>query len=188
MSEAVSALGGAFYKGFVTIEETGPCGMITLRGDLGSEKMRAALHKATGLDMPGQRGIALNGERGLAWMSPDEALLMLPYAEAPATVAQLEKALAGEFALAVDVSDARAVFRIRGAGAREVLAKLCPVDLAPEAFGPGEIRRTRAAQVAAAIWISGDEEFSLVCFRSVAAYVWSLLTTAARPGSEVGIF
>ncbi len=58
--------------------------------------------------------------------------------------------LRAEHHLAADVSDARAVFRIEGAKADQVLAKLCPVDLAT--LEPGELRRTRAAQVAAAFW------------------------------------
>ena len=35
------------------------------------------------------------------------------------------------------MSDARAVFQVSGPSAREVMAKLCPVDLSPEAFKPG---------------------------------------------------
>jgi sarcosine oxidase subunit gamma len=49
---------------------------------------------------------------------------------------------------------------------------------------PGELRRTRAAQVAAAMW-QQDGGFTLVCFRSVAAYVMGLLTHSAQPGSEL---
>ena len=110
-------------------------------------------------------------------------LILVPYAEAGATLATLGTALAGQHHLAADVSDARALFTIRGARAREVLMKLCPVDM--EALAEGEIRRTRAAQVAAAFWQSAPDEFTLVSFRSVAAYVMDLLETAARNGSEL---
>ncbi len=95
---------------------------------------------------------------------------------------KLAKALAGEHYLAVDVSDARAVFRIEGARAAEVLLKLCPVDHVP--LAPGELRRTRAAQVACAFW-RDDDGYTLVCFRSVAAYVMGLLRHSAQPGSEL---
>ena len=61
--------------------------------------------------------------------------------------------------------------------------KLCPVDMA--GLAEGEIRRTRAAQVAAAFWKSGPEEFTLVSFRSVAGYVMGLLDVSARAGSEI---
>ena len=88
----------------------------------------------------------------------------------------------------MNVSDARAVFRIKGPNTREVLAKLAPVDLSPQAFGPGMIRRTRLAQVPAAFWMEDTDTAQLVCFRSVAQYVFDLLKTAAQPGSEVGFY
>src|SRR5690606_10752840 len=112
-----------------------------------------------------------------------ELLVLVPYGEAQATVAALEAALSGTHHLVADVSDARAVFTIRGARADEVLRKLCPVDL--DALAEGEIRRTRAAQVASAFWKSGPDEFTLVSFRSVAAYVMELLEVSVRSGSEL---
>ena len=72
--------------------------------------------------------------------------------------------------------------RLQGDKADQVLAKLSPVDFT--ALEPGELRRTRAAQVAAAMWAQ-DGGFTLVCFRSVAGYVMGLLTHSAQPGSEL---
>jgi sarcosine oxidase, subunit gamma len=80
------------------------------------------------------------------------------------------------------VSDARAVFRIEGAKADQVISKLAPVDFAK--LAPKELRRTRTAQVAAAFWREGDG-FTLVCFRSVASYVMGLLSHSAKGGSEL---
>ena len=77
------------------------------------------------------------------------------------------------------------MFRVSGPGAREVIAKVMPVDMA--AFGAGEIRRSRLAQVAAAIWMDG-EAVEIVCFRSVAQYVFDVLKVSAAQGSEVGLF
>jgi sarcosine oxidase subunit gamma len=68
------------------------------------------------------------------------------------------------------------------------MAKLCPVDLAPGSFGPGQIRRTRLAQVPAALWMDSDDSFRIVCFRSVAQYVFDVLRTAANSQSAVGAF
>ncbi|WP_212526095.1 sarcosine oxidase subunit gamma family protein [Actibacterium sp. MT2.3-13A] len=188
MSEPVSALDGAACEGFARVAEQGPRGMITLRGDLASVAVKNAATGVAGVDFPGQRECHVVGERGLAWMSPDELMVMLPHAEVPAAVATMTGALSGEHSLVADVSDARALFRIEGPGAREVLAKLAPVDLSPAAFAPGMIRRTRLAQVPAAFWMAGAETFELVCFRSVAQYVFDLLKGAAAPGGEVGYF
>ena len=183
MSKAVSALGGVSHKGFAEVADAGLHGMITLRGDLASAKMKKAVKAATGTTMPAPRRIVIEGRKAAAWMSPDELLILVPYAAAQETVATLEKALEGEHHLAADVSDARAVFTIKGARADQVLMKLCPVEMA--GLAEGEIRRTRAAQVAAAFWKSGPEEFTLVSFRSVAGYVMGLLETSARAGSAI---
>jgi len=81
------------------------------------------------------------------------------------------------------VKSARAVFRITGKGAREVLAKGAPVDLSKDAFGPGQIRRTRLGQVACAFWMSGEDQFDLICFGSVSEFVFDWLSTAGKDGS-----
>ncbi|MFC3087012.1 sarcosine oxidase subunit gamma [Tabrizicola soli] len=181
MSEPVSALGGTSFQGFATIREIGPLGMITLRAK-GLKSLDKAIKAAVGTKVPAQRRIEVNGERACGWMSPDEYLLVLPYAEVAAALAAIARELAGEHHLAVDVSDARAIFRIEGAKATQVLQKLSPVDFAT--LEPGELRRSRAAQVAAAFWAQ-DGGYTLVCFRSVAGYVMGLLTHSAQPGSEL---
>lgn len=183
MSNAVSALGGVSHKGFAEVAEAGLHGMITLRGDLASAKMKKAVKAATGTAVPAARRIVIGEGKAAAWMSPDELLILVPYGAARETVEALEKALDGEHHLVADVSDARAVFTIKGKTADQVLMKLCPVDFA--GLADGEIRRTRTAQVAAAFWKSGPEEYTLVSFRSVAAYVMGLLEVSARVGSEV---
>lgn len=180
----VSALDGAAFQGFAEITEMGLCGMITLRGDLGSAGIKAAVKAATGSPVPKQRRIAQGASGAVAWMSPDELLIMVDYDAVIDALAAIETTLAGHHYLAENVSDARAVFQISGVGAREVIAKLAPVDMA--AFSDDEIRRTRLAQVAAAFWMVGDDTLQIVCFRSVAQYVFDLLSTAAQSGTEVG--
>jgi sarcosine oxidase subunit gamma len=60
--------------------------------------------------------------------------------------------------------------------------KLCPVDF--DALEADEMRRSRAAQVACALWLE-DGGFGLFVFLSVAGYVEDLLATSARPGSAL---
>lgn len=181
MSNPVSALNGASFQGFATVREIGPLGMITLRAK-GVKALDKAVKAVTGTKLPATRRIEINGDKACGWMSPDEYLLVVPYAEVTAALASLAKALAGEHHLAVDVSDARAIFRVEGDKAADVLRKLSPVDF--EALEPGELRRTRAAQVAAAMW-QQDNGYTVVCFRSVAGYVMGLLTHSAQRGSEL---
>jgi sarcosine oxidase subunit gamma len=181
MSDPVSALNGQSYDGFAKIREIGPLGMITIRGDLADKTLAAALKKL-GLTLPAPRRIVQAGDKRVGWMSPDELLIALPYAEVAATLETLRNTLVKMHFLAVDVSDARAVFRIEGEKAGQVLAKICPVDLAK--LEPNELRRSRAAQVAAAFWAE-DGGYTMVCFRSVAGYVMGVLSVSATSGSEI---
>ena len=182
MSDPVSALGAASFDGFARVREIGPLGMISLRAKPDTAGLAEAVRAVTGTGLPDRRRIEVAGEKAAGWMSPDEYLLILPYAGTGAAMAGLALALKGQHHLAAVVSDARAVFRIEGAKADQVIRKLAPVDM--DRLAEGELRRTRAAQVPAAFWRQGDG-FTLVCFRSVAAYVMGLLTHSAQPGSEL---
>ena len=181
MHDPVSALNGQSFAGFADVREIGPLGMITLRCDLAEKTLASALKKL-GLSVPAPRRIVQKDGRSAGWMSPDELLIILPYAEVENTLDTLRNALAKIHFLAADVSDARAVFRIEGNKAAQVLAKLCPVDLTT--LETGELRRTRAAQVAAAFWAE-DGGYTLVSFRSVAGYVMGVLTLSATKGAEL---
>jgi sarcosine oxidase, subunit gamma len=181
MSDPVSALGGASFDGFATIREIGPLGMISLRAK-GLKGLDKAIKAAVGVKTPAPRRIEINGDRACGWMSPDEYLLVLPYGDVSGALAKLAKALAEEHHLAVDVSDARAVFRIEGAKADQVLRKLSPTDI--DVMQPGELRRSRTAQVAAAFWKQNDG-FTLICFRSVAVYVMGLLSHSSMANTEI---
>lgn len=167
------------------IEDPGLRAMIALRGDLAGAAMTQAVQAIAGVDAPRLRRFAVGGGYGVYWMSPDELMITGPYAEARAMVARLDEALADEPHLAVDVSDARQVYRLTGAAAREILAKGAPVDLHPGAFGVGDFRRTRLGPVAVAISQIADspDQFELICFRSYAEYVWRWLTASAKSGS-----
>ncbi|UWQ92870.1 sarcosine oxidase subunit gamma [Rhodobacteraceae bacterium M382] len=188
MSNLASVLNGASFNGLAKVDEAGLFGMITLRGDLGSAKVAAAVKGATGQDVPGVRQINGDLAGGVAWMSTDELLVLVPYADVTAKLADMLVALDGEHALAVNVSDARAVFRVSGVSAREVMGKIAPVDFSAAAFGPGDFRRSRLAQVAGAFWLDSEDSFAIVCFRSTGDYVFNLLSAAANPKSAVGVY
>ena len=175
----------ATAKTYVDMRQIMDQGMLTLRGDLKAAKIRKAVKDATDQTMPKQTQVAVDGMTGAAWMSPDEALVLLPHAELAQGMDTMHKALKGAHALLVDVSDARCMFELKGAAVREVLAKLAPVDTTPAALKIGHIRRTRLAQVAGAFWLVDDETAHIVAFRSVTDYVAELLGDAISAGSQV---
>ncbi|MFN3525182.1 MAG: sarcosine oxidase subunit gamma [Paracoccus sp. (in: a-proteobacteria)] len=155
-------------------------GMITIRADLA--RAGDAVAEAAGLALPDRTAATSDGSRTLGWMSPDELLLILPATELPEALGALEQALTAEHALIVNVSDARAVFDVTGPHAADVIAKLAPVDAA--ALPQGQLRRTRMAQTAAAIWRI-DGGFRVIGFRSTADYLGLILENAALPGTTL---
>ncbi len=152
--------------------------MVTLKAEL-TKATRTAIKKALGHPAPAIRKIA----NGVAWMAPDELLIMVPQGDSPQTVIDHLTAEIKAPMLAVDVSDARAVFTLKGNSAREVLAKGAPVDLSPGAFQPGDFRRTRLGQVAVAFWLEAEDEITLVCFASLRQFMFDWLVNAAKKGS-----
>ncbi|MBS1303547.1 sarcosine oxidase subunit gamma family protein [Loktanella sp. SALINAS62] len=187
MSEPISALRQRETSGSVQIRDTGLRGMITLRGDLSHGKLGSTLKQITGQKMPGRNAVTLGADTGLAWMSPDELLVMVPYAGVRDALDKIAKTMAGQHHLAVDVSDARSVMLVEGPFAREVIAKLAPVDLHPDVWQPGTIIRSRLGQVAAAFWLRDPQTVEVICFRSVADYAFDLLAASAKAG-PVGHF
>lgn len=188
MSEPVTALAGQSFEGRVRVEDAGLQGMITLRVDTTDDAAITAL-RAAGFEMPGQGATHGGLSKGTLWMSPDEVLVLCAYDTTGETLEQITAHLDGQHHLAADVSDARCVVKLMGEARalRETLAKLTPADMRADAFSTGTVRRTRLAQVPAAIWFEGDETAVVVAFRSVADYVFGLLSNAAK-GDEIGYF
>ncbi|MEL6167718.1 MAG: sarcosine oxidase subunit gamma family protein [Pseudomonadota bacterium] len=186
MSDPRSALDGHRYDGAVAIADAGPRGMISVKGDLGASGLKNAATGISGVDFPDIREANCVGEKGLLWMAPDEIMVLTPRAEAAKAVDVLTRAIGSTHGLVADVSDARALLYVEGAGGRDILGKLTPADLRPGVFGTGELRRTRLAQIPAAFWLRDAETFEVMVFRSVARYAFDLLANAARPGTMIG--
>jgi sarcosine oxidase subunit gamma len=183
----VSALAGARARDAVIgIEDTGLRGQVMLKGELADPDLAGAVLEIAGVEVPGVWRAAFSNDRGAVWMAPDELLLLLPYADAPAAVGRLGEALAGQHHLALDVSDMRAVLRLTGPLVGEVLAKGVPCDLRDRAFPPGSSRRTTTAGIAVALWRPATELWEIAAFRSHATHLMAFLEDGARPGSEVG--
>ena len=120
MSNPVSPLNGASFDGFAKVREIGPLGMITLRAKAGTKGLDKAIKAATGCAVPGQRQIVTAGENAAGWMSPDEFLLVLPYAEVATAMDAISEALKGEHHLAATV--------VLGLGQRLGTQPIVPVD------------------------------------------------------------
>ena len=173
------------FQGYVHVRQDSSQCMFTLRANLASTKIKAAVKSATGVAFPNRGLCEVSEGCTLAWMSPDELLIMVPTAQAQKLLTGLEAALEGLHVLLEDVSDARAKFILSGAHVREVLGKLAPMDCHPAQFPVGSFNRTRFAQVAGAVFMEQEDLISIICFRSVQDYVFTLFCDAVAPGSEI---
>lgn len=166
------------FEGAVRLERVTNLGMITIRGDFSQNAFQTCVEQHLA-PLPSVRKVSEGKKGRLAWMSPDELLALTELSATPALCDKLTGELKGTHSLVQNVSDARAIFRLTGAGAKDVIAKGAPVDLSDGKFGPSQLRRTRLAQVAAAFWMSGESQIDLICFRSVADFVHDWLKVAA---------
>ncbi len=174
---------------YISMREITTRGMIDLRGMANDRKFMVAAKSILGLDLPkAPRSTVTFGDVKALWLAPDQWLVLCAREKAPVLVLELQKAMSTFHALAVDVSDMRAVIRLEGERLREVLLKGCSLDLFGEAFVPGHVRRVRFAEIAALLNVVEDNVIDLYLFRSYAHYTWDFLLKAARKGSEVGLF
>jgi len=172
----------------IVIEELRDRGMIDLKGDPAAPGFREAVASVLGLDLPlAPRTSETMGAITVLWLSIDQWLITLPHADAAPLAERLQAALAGHHALVVDLSDARAVFRITGRGAREVVMKGASADLTHKDYRAGTVRRLSFAELAAMVHVVSDdpEILDLYVFRSVGHYAHAFLETASRPEARV---
>ena len=173
----------------ISIREIAGRGMIDLRGLATDRKFIAAAKLALGLDLPrAPRTTAAWGDVKALWLAPDQWLILTTAANATPLLEALRKALGSVHSLAVDVSDMRAVIRLQGAEARNVLLKGSSLDLLSDAYGAGTARRFRFAEIAALLDVVEEDVFDVYVFRSYAEDAWGWLAKNARKGAEASAF
>ena len=159
-------------------------GMAMFRGDLSDSELTSRLADALGIELPGKLRIATGDGVQVAWMSPDE-LLLLTEGRAAATLSALGDALGDMHHLLADVSAMRVEYEVTGP-VRDVLSKGTPTDVSPGAFAVGDFRRSRIGQIQAAFWLTDDRTARIACRRSEAEYLAKWLDAAVSEGSELG--
>jgi heterotetrameric sarcosine oxidase gamma subunit len=103
----------------------------------------ARIERATGLVLPREPNRVAGDESNAAlWLGPDEWLLIAPDGHAERVNRAVRAALADSPGSVVDVSANRTTLRLSGTMARQVLEKICALDLHPRAFHPGQCAQT----------------------------------------------
>ena len=125
---------------------------------------------------PNRRTAGDNG-RGMAWLGPDEWLLVAP-GDGGTLGAELEVAVRPHGGSVVDLSAHRTTLEIHGPRSREILASACSIDLHPRSFEIAHCAQTTLARVDVVIGRVGDDAYRIYVRASFAPYLVAWLRDA----------
>lgn len=158
---------------------------INLRGNPDDSNFLNACSRALGQPLPIAANTFTDSDSRAYWLGPDEWHIVTT-TPASERVGALEANLDNISAACNDVSGGYVCLELTGAGAADVLAKGCTLDLHPRVFKPGSCAQTNLAKCAVLIARSSQENtFDLLVRRSFAEYACLWL---ARASSERGWF
>jgi heterotetrameric sarcosine oxidase gamma subunit len=137
------------------------------------------LHRHFGMTLPEPGHFHHNQESSLLWAGFGQWMLAGP----PGGTLDIDAAAGelGDCAALVALGDSRAMLRLSGPATRQVLARLCALDLHPRRFSSGHCAATRMGHLSALLHQIDDEPtFEIHVFRAFAASLYHELTEAAR--------
>lgn len=141
--------------------------IVSIALPLGGEKAALrAIADAYGTDLPAIGKTAATPGGTLLRLAPDQAFVLFQRAT-PDAVDHVAGKL-GETVYLTDQSDVWCALSIEGAGVRDVLARICPLDLHPDVFAIGDVARTVMEHLGAIILRTGAEAFLLLSASSSA--------------------
>lgn len=160
----------------------GLASVMARHGRAADAAQRAAV--AYGVALPGARRSAHGAGATLLWTGPGHWLALLPQAD---DIETRLGAVFGDTAAVFDQSDSRVLLELRGARARDTLAKGVPVDLHPRVFAAGDVAITTAAHVGLLLWqVADDPVYRLLTVRTwFGSFAGWLTGSAAEYGCEV---
>lgn len=143
------------------------------------EVASGAVAETLGLTLPAANEVSGDEGRALLWLGPDEWLLVAEEERARGALRAVRSAQQDSRGSSVDVSANRTTLRLAGPAAREVLEKVCSLDLHPRAFSAGDCAQTLLGRVVAVLWQVGPEpEYRVLVRCSFAEYLADLLLDA----------
>ncbi len=146
----------------------------------------ASAASAVGSALPGPGRAEIAGSSMTVWIQPSGWLVIRPRGVEGA-LARLLASSAGETVAIVDQSHGKAVLRISGARAGNVLAKGSRVDLHARAFAPGSATTTTIDHITVTIVKVDETAYDLILPANFAeAFTDWLRMAAAEFGYEIG--
>lgn len=176
--------------GVLMDERPFPC-IVNLRGKPDDKAFKKAVKEILGLDLPKVPNSSARKAAFVAlWLSPEEWWILVndknTLEAEGALAAKLRGALTKVHCTVTGVGESRTRIRVSGPRARDLLAKGCPLDLDPQAFGgAGCCAQSHIAKALVVLHLVADDEAEGACFdiyvlRSFSEYLWSWLEDAAR--------
>ena len=165
----------------IQLQEWAFLGHISVRCDAGDAALTGALERVLQGELPRTPNTfhATGADCKILWLAPDEWLVITPQGEEGALAYALRQAAGDGFASVVELGSGQTVIQMRGARAREVIAKGCPLDLHPRVFGPGRCAQSRLARTLVTIaQVDAGPTFELIVRRSFTDYLWQWLQDA----------
>jgi len=185
-ADLASLVGKGRKNAGVTLREKKLLGHLTLRGDGHDPVFAGAVHKATGLELPGALALVSSAQMSLQWMGPDEWLLIVPGGEEVAVEQRLRQAFGDLHVAIVNVSGGQTLLELSGPNVRDVLMKSTSYDVHPENFPVGKAVGTVFAKSQLVIRRTTEHTWELLIRRSFSDYWWLWLQDAsAEYGLEV---
>ncbi|MEM8948283.1 MAG: sarcosine oxidase subunit gamma family protein [Pseudomonadota bacterium] len=167
------------------LSEVQNVGKLDLRGDPADRAFMGAIGRTLDLLLPTEPSqSAVQGETAALWVGPDQWLITCPRSNVEQIAERLGEATDGVHSSITDISAARALFRLRGPDALEVLAKGCPLDLHPRTVQPGYVAGSILAKITVLIHLRETDSVDLYLGRSFADYLWTWLEEA---GMDCGL-
>ena len=145
------------------------------------DQVKAAIRERYGVDLPDTPQRVEGKDIAFIWAGPDQWIAIAERGQDRDIEVELKPLLDGLSSI-VDQSDARAVVRISGPPARDVLAKGVPIDLHPRAFKANNVAITHASHIGIIFWqIDDAPAYEIAMFRSFAdSFTHWLLESSAE--------
>jgi sarcosine oxidase subunit gamma len=164
----------------VTIGERIDLGLATVMVRKGRQAdLAAAVERAYGVALPGGSRLAAGPKAGFIGTGPGQWFVVSESLRNGDLARDLAENFRGLASIS-DQSDGRAVVRISGPKARDVLAKGLPIDLDPRVFKPSDAATSVISYIGVQLWqVDGTPTYDIAVFRGFAGSFWGWLTSSA---------
>ncbi len=156
---------------------------IILRGESGDEAFLKAFRAGLGFDLPlAPNHVSSHDGFTALWLGPNEWQILGDVGQSERE--RLAGALAGHQSAIISNGDGQQIITLAGPRARDVLSKLCPLDLESPDLAPGHCARSILARCGMLLHPQPGGAYHIHVGRSFADYAWHLLAAA---GLEFGV-